>query len=301
MKRSIMAIAIGFVLLIGLSVSGEAADFIISPNLSTFLGGLRVNRGDMVEYYANTDTAKLIFDGSNFDRAQDVGWWGENIDAYADNLGVDDQGFAHLLISTTDRARLGHVTFKDGDLVEVTYDYATHNVVGAELFFSESRFSGNEDIDAVWYLPDSREIVFSTETDAKLGGLKIKDGDLVKYNPATDVATLVFSEALFSEDENIDAVMYSPDWIILSTTTDANLGGLSFRDGDVVNYDVDNNVATLVFSEDDFSGLFADLGMIDVTAVAPTPGAIWFLGSGIAGLAGLRIRKKKYTASRLTV
>ena len=297
MKRSIMAIAIGFVLLIGLSVSGEAADFIISPNLPTILGGLHVDRGDMVEYYTDTGTAKLIFDGRNFDRAQDVGWWGENIDAYADNLGVDDQGFAHLLISTTNRARLGDVTFKDGDLVEVAYNYTTDKVIWAELFFSETRFSGNEDIDAVWYLPDSQEIVFSTETDAKLGGLKIKDGDLVKYNPATDVATLVFSEALFSEDENIDAVMYSPGRIILSTTTEAILGGLTFRDGDVVKYNPATDVATLIFSEDDFSGLFADLGMIDVTAVAPIPGAIWLLGSGIAGLAGLRIRKKKSTVS----
>ena len=297
MKRSIMAIAIGFVLLIGLSVSGEAADFIISPNLPTTLGGLQVHRGDMVEYYADTDTAKLIFDGSNFDRAQDVGWWGENIDAYADNLGVDDQGFSHLLISTTNKARLGDVTFKDGDLVEVAYDYTTHNVVWAELFFRENRFSGNEDIDAVWYLPDNQEIVLSTTTNAKLGGLNFRDGDLVKYNPATDLATLVFSEDMFSGNEDIDAVMYFPDSIILSTTTGATLGGLSFKDGDVVKYNPATDLATLVFSEDNFSGLFADLGMIDVTAVAPIPGAIWLLGSGIAGLAGLRIRKKKYTAS----
>lgn len=297
MKRSIMTIAIGFVLLIGLSVSGEAADFIISPNLPTTLGGLQVHRGDMVEYYADTDTAKLIFDGSNFDSGWDVGWWGENIDAYADNLGVDDQGFSHLLISTTNKARLGDVTFKDGDLVEVAYDYINDNVVWAELFFSENLFSRNEDIDAVWYLPDNQEIVLSTTTNANLGGLNFRDGDLVKYNPATDLATLVFSEDMFSGNEDIDAVMYYPDRIILSTTTSANLGGLSFKDGDVVKYNPATDVATLVFSEDDFSGVFADLGIIDVTAVAPIPGAIWLLGSGIAGLTGLRIRKKRYTAS----
>ena len=246
MKRSIVAIAIGFVLLIGLSVSGEAADFIISPNQTTFVVGndgkkFKVNPGDMIEYYAETDTAMLIFDGDNFVKGRDK--IVVNIDAYADNLGDDEAGNARLLISTTDEAKLGDVTFTGGDLVEVGYNYGTHTVEWAEIFLSRDRFSsGNENIDAVWYLPDSQEIVFSTETDAKLGGLKIKDGDLVKYNPATDVATLIFSE-------------------------------------------------------DDFSGLFADLGMIDVTAVAPIPGAIWLLGSGIAGLAGLRIRKKKSTVS----
>ncbi|MEA1899445.1 MAG: VPLPA-CTERM sorting domain-containing protein [Thermodesulfobacteriota bacterium] len=312
MKRSIILIAIVFVLLIGLSVSGEAADFIISPNHPTIVLGndgkkFKAMPGDLIEYYAETGTAMLIFDGDNFakvDKVVDikVDKAVDNIDAYADNLGYDVQGNALLLISTADDAKLGDVNFKGGDLVKVAYNYSTHQVVWAEIFLGHEMFSsGNENVDALWYLPptatDNEKVVLSTTNEATLGELTFKNGDLVMYDPAKELATLVFSEALFSDNENIDAVMYSPGSIILSTTNEATLGGCTFQDGDVVKYDPYKDIATLVFSEKDFKGT----GNLDVVAVAPIPGAIWLLGSGIAGLAGLRIRKKKYTPSRLTV
>ncbi len=290
MKKSIAVITISFVLLLSLSIMGEAAPIIVSPDKTTKLGGIDVLSSDMVEYYADTDTAKLIFDGENFHPMYE--WNGrENIDAYADNLGVDANGYAHLLISTTNMAQLGNVIFKDGDLVEVAYDYATNRVIGAELFLSEASFSAPEirdvDIDAVWYLPDTEEIVLSTTNSARLGGVLFRDGDLVKYNPATGMTTLIFSEDMFSNSEaDIDAVQcLSNSNILLSTTDMATLGGITFTGGDVVKYNLDTDVATLHFDGSKFDGWG-----VNVTAIAPIPGAVWLLGSGLLALIGIRRR-----------
>ncbi len=286
MKKSIAVIAMSFALLFSLSVKGETAPIIVSPNKTTILGGLMVHRSDMVEYYADTDTAKLIFDGDNFDPVYEGKKGRENIDAYADNLGVDEDGFAHLLLSTTNKAKLGGVTFKKGDLVEVAYDYVTNTVIGAELFFNGALFSKKgTDIDAVWYLPDTEEIVFSTKKKSKLGGLRFRNGDLVQYNPATGMASLLFSQDMFLGNANIDAVQCLGNGeILLSTKKRATLGGLTFGGGDVVKYNPDTDLATLHFDGSNFSG------RVNVTAIAPIPGAVWLLGSGILGLIGIRRR-----------
>ncbi len=108
------------------------------------------------------------------------------------------------------------------------------------------------------------EIVLSTNNPATLGGLTFRDGDIVRYDDVTDTATLVFNENNFSDNQDVDAVhMLANGNILLSTTAGTTLGGLTFRDGDVVEYDPLNDLASLFFDED----LFLSGGNIDAFAI----------------------------------
>jgi hypothetical protein len=49
-------------------------------------------------------------------------------------------------------------------------------------------------------------IILSTSNSATIAGLTFRDGDLVRYNPLTGVATLEFDEDAFDASENVDAV-----------------------------------------------------------------------------------------------
>jgi len=155
---------------------------------------------------------------------------------------------ADFILSTTSTEGLGGLTLRDGDLAE--YNPVANT---ATLFFSEGLFSSGEDVDAVHVL-DNGHIILSTESGATLGGLSFRDGDLVEYDPVTDTASLFFDEGLFCDGEDIAALSVLPSGnLILSTESSARLGGLSFRDGDLVEYNPLTNTASLFFSEDLFS------------------------------------------------
>ena len=153
----------------------------------TTLGGLTFGNGDLIEYNPTTDVGTLYFDESLFGSNEDI-----------DAVNILDNG--NIILSTIDGATLGGLTFGGGDLAEYN---PTTNV--ATLFFDGSLFDGAENIDAVHIL-DNGNIILSTAGGATLDGLTFANGSLAEYNPTTDVATLYFSEALFSNNANIDAV-----------------------------------------------------------------------------------------------
>ena len=125
----------------------------------------------------------------------------------------------------------------------------------------------DEDIDAVCVLANGN-IVLSTQDQAKIGGLRFNDGDLIEYNPVTDMSKLLFSEGFFSEDEDIDAVsILESGNILLSTKGNASLGGLRFRQNDLVEYDPSNQRATIYMSGGLFS--FGDKSLDAVYVVVP--------------------------------
>jgi len=155
---------------------------------------------------------------------------------------------ASIILSTNATETLGGLTFYDGDLAE--YDPATDT---ATLYFGENLFGGDEDINAAHIL-DNGNIILSAESGATLGGLGFADGDLIEYNPTTDTAILFFGEGLFGSDEDIDAVhILTNGNIILSTIDGATLDGLSFGDGDLIEYNPTTDTATLFFDESLFS------------------------------------------------
>jgi hypothetical protein len=187
----------------------------------------------------------------------------------------------NIILSTKGKATLSGTRFRNGDLVK--YDPVTQT---SSLFFSESRFSRNTNIDTADILLNGN-IVLSTTHTAKLGGLGFRNGDLIEYNPNTDKATQFFSESRFSRNENIDAADILPNGnIVLSTTRTAKLGGLRFRNGDLVEYNPNTDKATLFFSE----GLFSHNTDIDAVDVLPD-GSIVLSTKGPATLGGLRFRK----------
>ena len=156
---------------------------------------------------------------------------------------------ANIILSTDASETLGGLTFGKDDLAE--YNPTTDT---ATLYFDGSLFSGSADIDAVHILSNDN-IVLSTLEASTLGGLSFDPGDLVEYNPTTDTATLYFDQDLFSQTENINAVyILSNGNIVLSTVDAAMLGGLSFNEGDLIEYNPTTDTATIYFDASLFTG-----------------------------------------------
>jgi hypothetical protein len=107
-------------------------NIILSTVDAATLGGLSFVEGDLVEYNPTTDTATLYFD-------VDLFTYSENIDA------VHVLSNGNIVLSTTDAATLGGLSFGAGDLAEYnpTTDVAT-------LYFDESNFTSAANIDAVY-------------------------------------------------------------------------------------------------------------------------------------------------------
>ncbi len=206
---------------LGLASSASAGDRILSTATNATLGGLGFQDGDLAEYDPPPiDTATLFFNENLFST-------NTNIDAFY----LRPNG--HYILSTSGTATLGGLTFRNGDLVD--YDPVLDT---ATLFFNEDLFSETEDINAVHLLANGHIILSVNQTPATLGGLTFRDGDLVEYDPGTDTATLFFSEDLFVSQENVEAVHVRGNGHILIATLNSNtLGGLTYVNGDVVDYD----------------------------------------------------------------
>jgi hypothetical protein len=199
------------------------------------LGGLGFTNNDLAGYDPGSDTAWMFFNGGLTTLSSDI-----------DAVHVLQNG--HIILSTKDDATLGGLSFKDGDLVD--YDPVNDTAV---LYFEESAFSANEDIISA-YLMDNGHILLSTDSDATLGGLSFTDIDLVEYDPGSDTASLYFDGSATTLSKDIDALhVLENGHIVLSTTDDATLGGLSFKDGDLVDYDPATDTAVLYFDEALFS------------------------------------------------
>jgi hypothetical protein len=168
---------------------------------------------------------------------------------------------ATIELSVDSAAALGGLSgISNGDIVN--YDTVTDT---ATLAFDESLFGTPESVDAYERLSNGN-MVFSTFNSATLGSntLSFQNGDLVEYDPVNDLATLIFSESLFTGGGDIDAVaVLSNGHLLISTSAGATLGGLTFRDGDVVDYDPNANVSVLFFNEDLF-GADKNLNALDI-------------------------------------
>ncbi len=167
-----------------------------------------------------------------------------------------------IILSTNNTETLGGLSFSDGSLAE--YDPVTDS---STLYFNENLFSGGADINAVHVLSNGI-IILSTDNNETLGGLSFGDDDLVAYDPSTNTATLYFDGGnLFSNNnEDIDAVYIRDNGnIILSTTGGATLGGISFADGDLIEYIPSTDSASLFFDESNFSG-GADIDGVHILA-----------------------------------
>lgn len=159
---------------------------------------------------------------------------------------------------------LGGLVFRDGDIV--AYDPGTDT---STLFFNEDAFGGlSVDLTAFHLFPDGSFLLSVLFNNRTLGGLTFDDGDLVRYDPATDTASFYFlTESSFTDpngNPDISGVSVRANGnILLSLNADNVLAGLAFTQGDVVEYDPIAQTATIFLSE----ATLCDDGDCDVDAL----------------------------------
>lgn len=218
MKSLTLAIAL-------LGVNLAYANTFISTTTNATVGGLSINNGDLVDLTG----PRVELSGHELFGVPD-GFQGsnKNLDAIA------KYGNSWIFSTSTDFVYTDYVgidhIFLDGDLVEWTPG------VGMSKWMSESVFtSGSEDIDALEILPDGR-VLLSTDSNATLGGLSFKPGDVVLYDRASNLATPYFIGAnWFPAGVDIDALALAPDdSMLFSTVADFIIGGKRYLDGDII-------------------------------------------------------------------
>ncbi len=238
----------------GGSSGATTTTILLSTETSATLGGLPFNDEDLVEYDPVADEATLEFDGSALFVAD------EDVDA------VHVLSNGHLVLSTTGDATLGGLPFSNEDLID--YDPVTDEAT--LIFDGDAAFTFAANIVAVHAL-DSGNYVLSMSGSNTLGGLSFGSDDLVEYNPsggtvdglASETARLYFDGgAHFTAGSSIDAVHILDNGnLILSTMNAATIGGFTFDDGDLFEYNpsggtVDglaSETARLYFDESLFS------------------------------------------------
>jgi len=234
---------------------------LLSASNDATLGGLTFSDGDIADYLPSPDAASLFFDESGF-------LANEDIDALFVRGNV-------IYLSTVDDASLGGLAFRDGDVV--AYNTLTDT---ATLVLSEDLFSADENVDALHVLSNGN-LVLSTLGTSTIGGDTFADGDLIEYDPLTDTATELFSEALFDANENIDSVYVREDGtIVLSTSTAAVLSGFAFENGDLVEYDPISGAVRRIFNESNFS----TSENVDAFHLIPEPASWLLLSLGLVAI-----------------
>ena len=183
---------------------------------------------------------------------------------------------ASVVVSVHTAVTYDGVTYGGDDLFTVDTVADT-----GSLFETIDGFASGITVDAMFIQSDGK-IRLSTTGNAMLGGAPVLDGDLVEYDPVTDTGTVVFSESLFDDDEDIDALFVRSNGnLLLSTETPATLGGLSFDDSDVVEYNPVTDIATMFLLS---SGVFD--GDYDVDAFHVLQNGNYVLSTRQAGAIG---------------
>lgn len=242
------------VLCLALALPAEGKDLLLSTTEPITIGGTTFQDEDLFLYDTETKTATQFFDGSEEFQEQNGL---EDIDA------VYLQPDGKLVLSTTNDATLGGVTFTDGDLV--VYDPSTDQVAG--FAFRQDTFKVKEDVNAIDRRSDDT-VVFSTTGPGHIGSFGFGRDDLVVYDAAPSI--LFDGGASFAaHNENIDAAdVLSDGTIVLSVIGAASVPGqsgpLAFDDDDLIRFNPATGTATLFFDGD----TMADQVGIDIDALA---------------------------------
>ncbi len=111
-------------------------------------------------------------------------------------------------------------------------------------------------------------LYLTTETDATLGGLSFGDEDIIAYDALNDSSTLIFDGSnILSSNSDIDAIhILDTGNILLSTNDSRSIGGTSFEDEDIVEYNPSTGVAN-IFLEGDT--IFSSDEDIDAFSILP--------------------------------
>lgn len=192
----------------------------------------------------------------------------------------------NYIFSSLFNGTVGANSFEDADLVE--YNPNTGTIVGNYLGIGESTFTSSAaDISAAT-TDDQGNLYFSLIGAANSmthagGSLDFTDGDIVRVDAATGVASIFVAEADLFDDGDGD--VYGLHWnsdgsFLISTNEDEVISGNSFLDGDVFAYYYGSDTSSLFFSESNFSDTANGHDIDAVYFQVPAPASAVLLGLG---------------------
>ena len=234
---------------------------VISTSGNEALDGLALTPGDLVDYLTLGGSAVLRLDGAS-----------EVLNA----MHLRDNG--NYLMSVSAPVTLGGLPVNTGDIVE----YDPGSGLATMFFDGLVNFGASRDVDAVAELADGRILLSVSDSSATLDSLSFNEGDLVAYDPATGEASLYLEATQsFGIVRDINGVHVRDDGRVVLTVSNstADIGGITFSNGDVVDYDPVMDFATVIFEETTFADGFAN---IDALSLAEVITIVDYDGDGIA-------------------
>ena len=250
------------------------------------LGGVTMDKGDVVRVDTETGLAEKVFDDREFFDKR------ENIDA------VDLLPNGHLVVSTTSSASTGRGAhrFTSGDLIEIDISGPTPLLVGTFLT-SGQLYTTKEDINGFSTGPAGSFLSTIDSSPAVANSVSFEDGDSAHFqtgSPSSSASLYFDEDTFFKNNANIDAISFlSADSIAISTSTTESMIGHKMKRGDVVK--LTRTGSNWSFSEVLFEGR-SSLGFgrnvnLDAVYIAmPEPSGGLLLVLGTLTLACLRPR-----------
>ena len=164
-----------------------------------------------------------------------------------------------IYLSTDGDAALGGLKYQDTDVVN--YNAGSDS---AMLFLDSADVGLSRKIDALHIL-DNGNLILSTKDDTTFAGLSFKKEDLIEYDPVANSASMYLDADMhFNSQENIISVhiLYNGN-IVLSTDAATTLGGVSFNDNDLVEYNRSTGYASL-FLDGDAAGISNNISALHI-------------------------------------
>ncbi len=201
----------------------------------------------------------------------------------------------NYLISSLFNGNIGGNTFDDADLIE--YNPNTGAIVGNYLGIGLTSFTSSAPDISAATTDENGNLYFSmlgsTNTMNHTGGsITFTDGDIIRVDANTGIASLFLAEADLFDDGDGD--VYGLHWmgdgsLLISANEDEMISGNQFLDGDVFFYDPGSDNSGPFFSESSFTD---GVNTHDIDAVyynIPAPASAVILGMG--GLLASRRRR----------
>jgi hypothetical protein len=164
-----------------------------------------------------------------------------------------------VIVSTDDDEVIDGIPFRNDDLVALdeTPGSAELWLDGATVFADDPL--GDANLDALAFLPGGN-VLLSTASSSVIGGLAVKDGDLVELDLETGIATLFLQEGAQGQPVDVDGVdVLSNGHLLLSFQKEEVLDGQPVHDGDVIEYDIESNTFTFFLSENEIFDVDSDV------------------------------------------
>ncbi|MEN8184172.1 MAG: hypothetical protein ABFS46_16725, partial [Myxococcota bacterium] len=152
-----------------------------------------------------------------------------------------------VLVSMDGDEVIDGIAFDDREIISLDSSPGS-----AELWLGWDDGFLHEDLDALTFLP-SGNLLLSVSGATVIGGLIVEDGDLLEVDLEAGTASVFLPESTLGRLD-VDAAHLLPEGhILLSFHRDELINGLPVRDGDVIDYDMEDDSFSILLSEDVFA------------------------------------------------